>query len=62
MRLARRVELLHDTHVQLLGSRAEPATVWIGERPRPRELLEAEQIAVKGARLRLGAGWPTTWT
>jgi len=58
MRLPRRVEGLLDTDVQLLGSRAEPATVWVRERLRPREFLEAEQIAVEGPRLWLAAGWP----
>ena len=57
MRLPRRVEGLLDTDVQLLGSSAEPAPVWIRERLRPREFLEAEQIAVEGARLWLGAWW-----
>jgi len=58
MRLARRAEGLLDSDVQLLGSCAEPATVWIRERLRPREFLEAQQIAVEGARLWLGAAWP----
>jgi hypothetical protein len=55
MRFPRRAEGLLDSHVQLLGSRAKPATVRIRKRFRPREFLEAQQIAVEGARFWLGA-------